>query len=257
MANNITSADLKLRQSRPDSRDYRYIPSNNVLRKTVDLREWDSLVEDQFELGSCVGNAITNSFELQVKRLYPSTFVELSRLFVYYNARLLEGTVDEDAGTTIRSGVRGLSKFGVCTEELWPYTIHKFDDRPTSASYEDAKKRKIPSYRSLKNVDEITAAVNDNYPVVVGVTLYTKFAFLNESNYVVEKESEASFFGYHAVTIVGYDLDKKEFLVKNSFGNNWGINGYFIMPFDYAETEVFERWVFDIPNPEDSRILIG
>lgn len=257
MAHNIIAADLKLRQSSSDSRDYRYTPSNNELRKTVDLREWDSLVEDQYDLGSCVGNAITNAYELQVKRLYPETFVELSRLFVYYNARLLDGTVDEDAGTSIRSGIKGLSKFGVCTEALWPYRIYKFDDRPTVECYEDAKQRKIPTYRSLKNVDEIVAAVNDSYPVVVGVTLYTKFAFLDESNYVVEKEAEASFFGYHAVTIVGYDLDKKEFLVKNSFGNKWGIRGYFIMPFDYADTELFERWIFDIPNPNESKILIG
>lgn len=256
MANNITFADLKLHQSRPDSRDYRYIPSNNILRKTVDLREWDSLVEDQYDLGSCVGNAITNAYELQVKRLYPDTFVELSRLFVYYNARLLDGTIEEDAGTSIRSGIKGLNKFGVCTEELWPYTIHKFDDKPTVECYEDAIKRKITTYRSLKNVDEIISAINDNYPVVVGVTLYIKFAFLDESDYVIEKETESSFFGYHAVTIVGYDLEKKEFLVKNSFGNTWGMKGYFIMPFEYAETEIFERWIFDIPNPEDSKILV-
>lgn len=249
MALDLIFADLKLRRSNPDSRDYLYQPRNKDLRRTVDLREWDSLVEDQYDLGSCVGNAITNAYELQVKRLYPDEFVELSRLFVYYNARLIEGTVNEDAGATIRNGVKGVSKFGVCTEKLWPYAIHMFDDMPTKECYKDAEKRKIPKYWSLKNVDEIVSANNDNYPVVVGVTLYIKFAFLSESNYVIEKESDEDFFGYHAVTIVGYDLDKQMFLVKNSFGNLWGMNGYFLMPFDYAKTEVFEAWTFDIPKP--------
>lgn len=249
MAHNIISTDLKLRQSRPDSRDYAYLPTNKDLRRTVDLREWDSLVEDQFELGSCVGNAITNAYEIQVKRLHPADFVDLSRLFVYYNARLIEGTVNEDAGATIRNGVRGISKFGLCTETLWPYNIEKFDDKPTVECYKDGELRKIPSYRRIKNVDEIIDAVNDNYPVVMGIVLYLKFAGLDSSNYIVEKESETDFFGYHAVTAVGYDMDKKQLLIKNSFGSNWGLNGYFLMPFDYAKSEMFEAWIFDIPKP--------
>ena len=89
----------------------------------------------------------------------------------------------------------------------------------------------------------------------MGITLYLGFAFLNEDNYIAKKEYEANFFGYHAVTIVGYNLDKKEFVVKNSFGNNWGLNGYFIMPFEYAETELFEAWIFDIPI-QTSQILV-
>lgn len=255
MALNITFSDLKLRQSKPDPRDYAYQPRNKELRRTVDLREWDSLVEDQSELGSCVGNAITNAYELQVKRLYPDMFKELSRLFVYYNARLLEGTTSSDAGATIRSGIKGLNKYGVCTEQLWPYKLENFDDKPTEECYVDAEPRKISTYRRIKNVTEIIDAINDNYPVVVGITLYLGFAFLNEDNYIAKKEYEANFFGYHAVTIVGYNLDKKEFVVKNSFGNNWGLNGYFIMPFEYAETELFEAWIFDIPI-QTSKILV-
>lgn len=254
MAHNLKFSDLKLRQSKPDPRDYAYQPSNTDLKRTVDLREWDSLVEDQYELGSCVGNAITNAYELQVKRQYPLTFKELSRLFVYYNARLLEGNTSTDEGASIRSGIKGLSKFGVCTEQLWPYVIENFDDRPPRECYIDAAPRKIPTYRRIENGSQAVDAIGNNYPVVMGIALYVKFAFLDESNYVVEKESEDKFFGYHAVTAVGYDLDKEHFIVKNSFGNNWGLNGYFIMPFSYVDTEMFEAWIFDIPEP--SNILV-
>jgi C1A family cysteine protease len=38
--------------------------------------------------------------------------------------------------------------------------------------------------------------------------------------------------GGHAVLLVGYDKRKKVFIARNSWGTNWGIKGYFYMPFD-------------------------
>ena len=52
----------------------------------------------------------------------------------------------------------------------------------------------------------------------------------------------------HAICIVGYDLTRKLFLIKNSFGTGWGDKGYCWMPFDYADRHVFERWVFRISD---------
>lgn len=50
----------------------------------------------------------------------------------------------------------------------------------------------------------------------------------------------------HAVTVIGYDLRRKQFLLKNSFGTHWGAGGYAWLPFEYEREYVFERWVFDI-----------
>jgi hypothetical protein len=103
--------EFPIGQSQPDGRDHVYRRSGSTLRNAVDLRSWDSLIEDQHLLGSCSGNAITNSYELQVKQRYPNQFVELSRLFVYYNARLLEGSETTDAGiTTLRSALKSLQQ---------------------------------------------------------------------------------------------------------------------------------------------------
>jgi hypothetical protein len=38
-------------------------------------------------------------------------------LFVYYNERVIEGTVDEDNGAFIRDGIKSLAKQGVCSEQ--------------------------------------------------------------------------------------------------------------------------------------------
>ena len=219
------------------------------------MREWDSAIEDQGELGSCSGNAITNAYELQVKRLYPDKFTELSRLFVYYNSRLLDNAVMEDQGAYIRDSIKAVKKFGICSEQLWPYDINKFTVRPTDECYNDALSRVITSYRSLDTIDDVLHAVNDNKPVVIGITVYDSFNLVSKKNPVIpmpanyEKDSA----GGHAMTIVGYDITNRQFLVKNSYGTDWGDRGYGWLPFDYLEAEGFEYWVFDInnqiPNP--------
>ena len=214
------------------------------------MREWDSVIEDQGDLGSCQGNAITNAYELQVRRLYPDKFVELSRLFVYYNSRLLDNSVMEDAGAYIRDGMKAVKRFGICSEKLWPYDITKFNVRPTDECYADALARTITAYQSLTTLDEVRQAVNDNKPVVIGITVYDSFNNVSRYNPVMQtpSEDEKDSGGGHAMTIVGYDMPKKQFLVKNSFGTKWGDRGYGWLPFDYAEAEGFEKWVFDISD---------
>lgn len=214
------------------------------------MREWDSPIEEQGHLGSCEGNAITNAYELQVRFLYPDKFVELSRLFVYYNSRLLDNSELEDNGAYLRDGMKAVKKFGICSEKLWPYNIKKFAIKPPNECYADALARTITSYQSLTTIDDVLYALNENKPVVIGVTVYDSFNDVSKSNPIINlpKSTERDTGGGHAMTIVGYDIPKKQFLIKNSYGRNWGDNGYAWLPFEYTEAEDFEKWVFDISN---------
>ena len=214
------------------------------------MSEWDSVIEDQGDLGSCQGNAITNAYELQVRFLYPDKFTELSRLFVYYNSRLLDNAIMEDAGAYIRDGMKAVQKYGICSELLWPYDITKFRVRPTDECYKDGLSRTITQYQSLRTIDEVLSALNDNKPVVIGITVYDSFDRVSKYNPVISlpKPNELNTGGGHAMTIIGYDIPKQRLLVKNSFGKDWGDNGYAWLPFDYAEQEGFEKWVFDISD---------
>jgi C1A family cysteine protease len=172
----------------------------------------------------------------------------LSALFVYYNARIEESMTDIDSGATIRDGIRGVKNYGICTEELWPYDVEKFDERPSISSYADARRRTLENYRRLYDAASVIRAVNNNRPVVIGMSVYVDFFDLDKENTIVQmpKDRVEDYFGEHAVYIVGYDQDKKMFLCKNSFGAEWGDNGYFWMPYDYAKSEMFEAWIFDI-----------
>jgi C1A family cysteine protease len=229
-----------------DHRDFRYKAKRSQLRETVDLRNWDSPVDDQKTVGSCVGNAIASAYELQVKRLYPEQFVELSRLFIYYNSRLFDNSIWHDVGTYIRDGLKAASRYGICSEELWPYIDHFYDEQPSPECYVDACRRYVTKYETLYNTRDIVDVINDNRPVVVGITLYEGFMELGP-NAVVSRRGTTTI-GSHAVVLLGYDTTRQMFLAKNSFGTDWGDLGYFWISYEYIRTQAFERWCFDISS---------
>ena len=237
----------RLRSDPDDFRDYKYESTNSVLRPRVDLREYASRVEDQLDLGSCTGAAVIGAYELLLKKEYAAEFIDLSSLFVYYNARVIEGYAGEDVGAYIRSAIKATYKYGVCAEKLWPYKIADFAAVPPVECYVDAAGRKIKNYRRLATVDDILDALTNDRPVVIGVTLYGQFDELSGTDAILTSPAAGQEpIGGHAVCLVGYDLEKKLVLVRNSFGTEWGIQGYFWMTFDYVEQQADDIWVFDL-----------
>lgn len=245
---NHLNLKYKIRKSFSYDDDLIYRSNNSkVLRSSVDLREWDSIVENQQTLSSCTGSAITSTYEMMVRMLYPDQYVELSDLFIYYNARLKEGTSNKDVGIYLRTGLEVLKRYGVCKESLWKYDLNNWDDMPPDAAYEDAMKRRIKSYHRLMSTYYITEVLNDNKPVVFGIEVYDSFMELdNRVSTVSFPSRKEKSLGGHAMCMVGYDLPRRLFLAKNSFGADWGMNGYCWVPFDYVRQEGYDCWTFDI-----------
>lgn len=236
-----------VRPDRPDWRDYRYKSTNLPLRDTVDLRQWASPVEEQDDLGSCTGQAVVGAYELLLNQKATDHYVDLSRLFVYYNARLIEDTVDEDAGAYVRGAIKAVKNYGVCSEVKWPYLIENYRVVPPVESYEDAKKRGIKNYYRIAELKEILDAVNNNYPVIFGTYVYDSFDELGTGDAVVPMPTEVeNILGSHAMCIVGYDIPNELLLARNSYGADWCINGYCWIPFEYARFEFTDMWVIDI-----------
>jgi C1A family cysteine protease len=235
--------------SRPDERDYRYSQKKIELKESVDLRDSDSSIENQGSIGSCTGNAIVSAYELMVRKLYPDKFVDLSRLFIYYNGRLFDDTIKEDSGMYIRDGLKSASRYGICSEKLWPYVEENFDKQPSPECYVDASQRIIARYEVLYTLRDMLEVLNNDRPIVVGITVYMEFLKLDSLRSVLKipAENEPSI-ATHAVVLVGYDLERQMFLAQNSFGTEWGDNGYFWIPFEYIRTQSFEKWCFDISS---------
>jgi len=223
----------------PDHRDRVYQAPMRMLEApppSVDLRPGCPDVYDQGELGSCTANAIAGALEFdQMKQQGTDVFVP-ARLFIYYNERVIERTVQEDAGAMIRDGIKSVAKEGAPHEQLWPYNISKFKDKPSAKAFADAKKHRAILYQRLvQTLDQFKACLADGYPFVFGFSVYESF----ESNQVAKtgempmpKPKEKQL-GGHAVLAVGYNDATKRFIVRNSWGPKWGIAGYFTMPYDF------------------------
>lgn len=246
----LTSRIFNVKPSLRDKRDFVYT-SAFKLDASVDLRAFDSPVEDQGALGSCATHAITSAYENQLKSKYPNRYKELSRLFLYYHARLLENTISEDAGVVyLRSALIAGNKFGISSEQFWQYDITQYDKQPSPISYADSCQTKIVNYKATPNITDMTDALTNGKPVVIGFRIYSSFMDVNAQNPIIPIPSvtETSL-GGHAVCIVGYSAEDKHFIIKNSFGTDWGVDGYGYMPVEYVKLYAFDNWTFDISNP--------
>lgn len=205
------------------------------LPKSVDLRPLMSAVEDQGSLGSCTGNAIAGALEYLDNKNGRADFVDISRLFIYYSEREIEGTINEDSGAYIRDGVKAVNKIGACTEKLWPYKISKFKKRPSAAAYVDAANRKITEYLRVTSLTGIKKSLADGFPVVFGFNVYPQFEseMAAKTGIVAMPVAGEQPIGGHAVLAVGYDEANKCLLVRNSWGEGWGMAGYFWLPYGY------------------------
>lgn len=236
----------------PDHRDMLYaapIRTPRDLPTKVDIRPHCPHIYDQEQLGSCTANAIAAALEFdQMKQQLPDIFTP-SRLFIYYNERVMEGTVDEDSGAMIRDGIKSISKQGACPEEatkqhplsegIWQYDPDyevRFREKPPQKCYEVAEKHQAIVYNRLaRNLDQMKGCLASGYPFVFGFSVYETFESqeVKQTGIVPMPSLNEKLLGGHAVLAVGYDDEQHRFIVRNSWGKDWGMEGYFTMPYTY------------------------
>lgn len=223
----------------PDQRDYLYaapVAALPALSLRVDLRGQCPPIYDQGALGSCTANGIGGAmqFERAKQKLEPD-FIP-SRLFIYYNERVIEHTVKSDSGAMIRDGIKSVAKDGVCPEDEWPYTIEKFAAKPPRRCYKSALRYRVTQYqRIIQNLNQMKGCLASGYPFVFGFTVYESFESqqVAQSGTVPMPGSAEQLMGGHCVIAVGYDESQQRFIVRNSWGEAWGMEGYCTMPYAY------------------------
>jgi C1A family cysteine protease len=223
----------------PDIRDYKYqIPEHvdiNALPPSVDLRDRCPSVYNQGALGSCTSMAIAAAVEFDLLKQGLPDFTP-SRLFIYYNERAMEGTVSSDAGAAIRDGIKSINKQGVCDESIWIYDVSKFTVKPDDTAYREALDNVSLSYRRVpRDLIQMKSVLVSGYPFVAGFTVYSYFesqSMATEGILRLPLESE-EVLGGHAILVVGFDNSKNSFIIRNSWGKNWGLEGYFYMDYNY------------------------
>lgn len=201
----------------------------------VDLREFCSVVENQYQVGSCTANSVVGALEFLDKRDGSDDVEDLSRLFVYYNTRVMENTVEIDQGATLRNTIKALVDIGTCREDMWPYIPERFSTKPTDECYEYAKKHVVTEYQRILSFQDMVRCLASGLPFVFGFQVYSEFegATVAKTGVLNLPGPTEVCHGGHAVMAVGYDMELGHVLVRNSWGENWGQGGYFTMPFSY------------------------
>lgn len=222
----------------PDQRDLLYAAPKVVMQQlptAVDLRNQCPPVYDQGALGSCTANCLAGAFEYDLKKQKKPDYAP-SRLFIYYNERVLINTVNSDSGAYIRDGIKTMNNQGVCPEADWPYDISKFTKKPPANCYKKASKCEIKSYQRLVNtLDQLKGCLAEGFPFVFGFTVYESFMTqeVAKTGIMPMPQQGEKTMGGHAIMAVGYDDSKSAFIIRNSWNTNWGIKGYFYMPYAY------------------------
>lgn len=227
----------------PDQRDIMYAAPMTVMLKlptSVDMRNQCPPVYDQGQLGSCTANALSGAYEFDLKKQQKPDFMP-SRLFIYYNERVLINTVNSDSGAYIRDGIKTMNNQGVCPERDWPYDITKFTVKPSANCYAEASKCQIKSYQKLVNsLAQLKGCLAEGFPFVFGFTVYESFmtAQVAKTGIMPMPQQGEKTVGGHAVCAVGYDDSKQAFIIRNSWNTTWGIKGYFYMPYAYITSNL-------------------
>lgn len=224
---------------RPDKPDIRdkicTLRAVKGVSKNIDLRTtgWMPPIYDQGTIGSCTGNGVAACVQYGIRAQSKDDHIP-SRLFIYYNERVIEGTVDHDAGAEIRDGIKVVASLGAPSEDLWPYDISQFAMKPSDEAYQQAKKGIIKQYSRVPvKLTNIQNVLTHKIPIVFGCTLYESFqsSIVANTGLVPMPTAGERVVGGHCMVIVG--STDTHFIVRNSWGPNWGDNGYCYMPHEY------------------------
>ena len=238
----------------PDSRDVSKvygtseIPSIND-HPVVDLRKYVGQIYFQGSLGSCTACTVCAAYKLELSRQaveknHTYYHQDVSRLFVYYNARKIKNATDRDGGACFRVMLKAIHDKGVCWESLWPYDVEKFADTPPSTCYDDAEGNTVCKYASLKqDIDQFRACLKSGFPFAFGFFTYDSFDDISSDGIMPMPSDEEIEFDSdptgHGVLAVGYDDNTQYITVLNSWGDWFGDKGYFYMPYNFITDPKF------------------
>ncbi len=246
MGESAFKGGYKFAKPNPKAKAYSSKLKSDKLPPAVDLRPFMTKVEDQGQTNSCTANAVVGAYEYLFKRFKKQNY-DISRMFVYYNARVKGGGDIEDEGSVIQYAMECLKKAGACSEATWKFKKEIVNKKPHKESYAEGKKFLVDEIMSVPvKLKAWKKTLADGYPIVFGTTLYKSFDKAAENGGVVPmpspKEAGRKSHGGHAMLCVGYSDEDKVFVVRNSWGESWGEEGYCYIPYNYLMNE---KWTGD------------
>jgi C1A family cysteine protease len=194
-----------------------------------------SPVVDQEDLGSCVFFALTSHMAATAVENDRDP-VNLSQLWAYYHYRKTHGQVEYDDGAYIREAIKLMAADGIPHEDCWPYETDNFAKAPPDKCLAEARANRITSYHALVSREDMIHCLAAGFGFVCGISVYSPFNsdYTAKTGIVTMPERGDKFLGGHAIYVGGgYDLHKDMAKFQNSYGEEWGEDGFGWIPFDY------------------------
>ena len=229
-----------------DERDHIFAPTKPRGMPSYYINPSLAEVENQLSIGSCTANAGCSSLEMMIRE---DSSLNLSRLFVYYNAREPYDNLKEvDSGAYVRDVYKSVNTQGVCSEKLWPYEVEQVNIKPAQENYDDAKSNKVISYQSIHNdsdyIENIKTALLAGNGIIYATPLVSTFSQMGKTfvtqTYRGTLDGEVT--GHHAMSIVGYSDELDGFIIQNSWGEYFGENGRWISKYEDFKRDSYDTW---------------
>lgn len=228
--------------------------SEDIARKSNSISNYRHFrpVEDQSQSNSCCANAAVGAYEYLVWREAEARNDQpgdVSRLFVYYVGRMRDKqlyrdrTPIADEGMTLTGAIDALTMKGACLDSSWPFDLRKINEIPPAPTFDEAMRYKISEAKEIPtNVVAMKACLAEGYPIIFGLKLTQKFFRCGRSGLISTpdpNDPQSAEHGLHAMLIVGYSDSEARFIVRNSWGTDWGDRGYCYIPYDYCANPKF------------------
>jgi C1A family cysteine protease len=236
-------------RDRASLRDWKYRPDPSATRRlpaSVDLRRHCPPIYDQLHLNSCSANALAAALRYDELKAGHRSHDLPSRLFIYYNERVVAGVTDENTPVSLRDGYRTIAKLGVCSERMWPYDVRRFRRKPPLACYRAARRHvAIEYYRLRRAISHLRTCLAQRYPFVFALAVHASMLTraVGRTGVLSVPNHRDAFVGGHAVVAVGYQMATRRIIFRNSWGRSWGDRGYGYMPFAFIASAAL-TWDF-------------
>lgn len=206
----------------------------------VDLRSGFSPITTQL-YNSCTAEALVAAYCYGViAQGGRVNCTEMSRMFLYFQGRLIEGTTQQDDGAQIYSGVLTLLTSGLAEEMYWPNSSG-IASRPPQIAYTNAIEHKAVNAALIdQTLESLRSTLAAGRPIVSGFLVFPSIQTVSvekTGGILTPSEMERKQtqpLGGHAVVLVGYDDPTERFIFRNSWGTSWGEEGYGYLPYAYV-----------------------
>jgi len=221
----------------------------------VDLRSKFKMCRDQGNSQACTGFAVAGLIESKLHKYYKNTTPFVSPIYNWYFAKVMHKYEDSNKGVWLRNSLKSLYKYGFVNDKNFPFGLSKkqFMKKPSPSLIQLGITSKLYLHRTsyyLLNYSYVRDSLNRGAPVIFGIRLNNSF-YGNKDGTIKDKNTNAY---AHAMLIVGYNDLKGHYIVRNSWGRQWGDHGYCYIPYTYMEKNGFDYWTIREQRPKTQHL---